>query len=138
MIADASALIALIENEEPHSAAVVAALAAHRPVRMGAPSIAECLIVLTARHGPAGRTIFERLRTEIKLGTIDFTAEHAIAAQRAFARYGKGRHRAALNFGDCMAYAVAIIAREPLLAVGDDFAHTDLQFDGGVVGSWPS
>ena len=89
VIVDASALIALIEDEEPYSPAVINAIAAHRAVRMGAPSIAECLIVLTARHGPAGRTVFERLRSEIGLGTVDFTAEHAIAAQRAFARYGR-------------------------------------------------
>lgn len=138
MIVDASALIALIENEAPYSAAVVAALAGHRSVRMGAPTVAECLIVLTARHGPAGRTVFERLRAEIGLGVVDFTAEHAIAAQRAFVRYGKGRHRAALNFGDCMTYAVATVNREPLLATGNDFAHTDLEFDGGVVGRWPT
>ena len=138
VIVDASALIALIEDEEPYSAAVIEAIAAHKAVRMGAPSMAECLMVLTARHGPVGRTVFERLRSEIGLGTVDFTAEHAIAAQRAFARYGKGRHRAALNFGDCMAYAVAAVAGEPLLAIGNDFAHTDLEFDRGVVGHWPS
>ena len=138
MIVDASALIALIEGEKPHAMAVAAALAGNRSVRMGVPSMAECLIVLTVRHGPAGRTVFERLRSEICLGTVDFTTEHAIGAHRAFARYGRGRHRAALNFGDCMTYAVAAVAREPLLAVGNDFARTDLDFDGGVVGRWPT
>jgi ribonuclease VapC len=138
LIVDASALIALIENEPPHAAAVAAALASYSAARIGAPTATECLIVLTARHGPKGRTAFERLRAEINLGVVDFTGEHALAAQRAYLRYGKGRHRAGLNFGDCMTYAVATVAREPLLAVGDDFTHTDLEFDGGVVGHWPA
>lgn len=138
MIVDSSALIAVIEDQKPYSAAVVAALAGQRSASMAAPTVAECLMVLTARHGPAGRTAFERIRAEIGLGTVNFTDEHAIAAQRAFVRYGKGRHRAALNFGDCMTYAVAAVTREPLLAVGNDFPHTDLEFDGGVVGRWPA
>ncbi|MFN8033701.1 MAG: type II toxin-antitoxin system VapC family toxin [Mycobacterium sp.] len=138
MIVDASAVIALIENERTHAGAVAAALASYSSARMGAPTAAECLIVLTARHGPRGRTVFERLRTEIDLAVVDFTVDHAMAAQRAYLRYGKGRHRAALNFGDCMTYAVAAVTREPLLAVGTDFSQTDLEFDGGVVGHWPT
>lgn len=138
MIVDASAVIALIENESLHTSAVSAALASYQPTRMGAPTAAECLIVLTARHGPTGRTAFERLRSEIGLEIVDFTSEHAVVAQRAYLRYGKGRHRAALNFGDCMTYAVAAVTREPLLAVGNDFSQTDLEFDGGVVGHWPT
>jgi ribonuclease VapC len=68
---------------------------------------------------------------------IDYTAEHAAIALDAFARFGKGRHKAALNFGDCVTYAAARYASESLLAVGDDFAHTDLVFDSsGVVGRW--
>ena len=137
MIIDTSALVALIQDEQPHAAQVAAALAgAHDPV-MPAPTVAECLIVLTARHGPVARTVFERLRSEIGFAIAPFTDDHAIAAQQAFARYGKGRHRAALNFGDCMSYAAARVGHQPLLAVGNDFAHTDLQFNGGAVGSWP-
>ena len=73
---------------------------------------------------PDGRTIFERLRNEIGLGVAHFTAEHATAAQRAYLQYGKGRHPAALNFGDCMTYAAAQIGHEPMLAVGNDFPQT--------------
>jgi ribonuclease VapC len=51
--------------------------------------------------------------------------------------YGKGRHPAALSYGDAMAYATAKLAHEPLIAVGNDFAHTDLEFS-GVVGYWPA
>ena len=58
---------------------------------------------------------------------IPFEAEHARVAAEAFARFGKGRHRAALNFGDCMSYAVAKLAGQPLLCTGSDFAKTDLK-----------
>jgi ribonuclease VapC len=137
MMIDTSAIVALVQDEQPHTAQVVAALAgARRPV-MSAPTVAECLIVLTARHGPLARTIFERLRSEIALGVAHFTDEHAAAAQRAFLQYGKGRHPAALNFGDCMTYAAAQLSREPLLAVGNDFGQTDLEFS-GVIGYWPT
>lgn len=125
-----------VQDEQPYS--VAAALAGARNPVMSSPTVAECLIVLTARHGPLARTVFERLRAEINLGVAHFTDEHAAAAHRAFLHYGKGRHRAALNFGDCMTYAAAQLSHEPLLAVGNDFAETDLRFDGGVIGYWPT
>lgn len=87
----------------------------------------------------AGRTHrLERLRNEINLSVADFTDEHAAAAQRAFLQYGKGRHRAALNFGDCMTYAAARVSHEPLVAIGSDFSVTDIDFKGGVIGYWLS
>ncbi|HUO36522.1 MAG TPA: type II toxin-antitoxin system VapC family toxin [Mycobacterium sp.] len=137
MIVDSSAILALIQDEQPHVVQVAAALAGARGPVMSAPTMAECLIVLTARHGPLARTIFERLRSEIGLGVAHFTDEHAAAAQRAFQQYGKGRHPAALNFEDCMAYAAAQLSHEPLLAVGNDFPQTDLEFS-GVIGYWPT
>lgn len=73
MIVDTSAVVALVQGERPHATLVAAALAgAHSPV-MSAPTVAECLIVLTARHGPVARTIFERLRSEIGLSVSSFT-----------------------------------------------------------------
>ena len=77
------------------------------------------------------------LSSEINLGTVTFTADHAAAAHRAYMQYGKGRHPAALNFGDTMTYAAAKLAFEPVIAVGNDFAQTDLEFD-GVIGYWPN
>ena len=138
MIVDTSAIVALVQGEQPHAAQVAAALAGARNPAMSAPTAAECLIVLTARHGLVARTAFERLRSEINLAISHFTAEHAIAAQRAFAQYGRGRHRAALNFGDCMTYAAAQLSHQPLLAVGNEFPETELEFNGGVIGYWPS
>lgn len=90
------------------------------------------------RYGPVGRTVLERVRQEFGLAVIDYTAEHAAIAVDAYARFGKGHHKAALNFGDCMTYAMARFSTEPLVAVGDDFPHTDLVFaSDSVVGRWP-
>jgi ribonuclease VapC len=137
MIIDTSAIVALIQGEQPYAAQIAAALAGSRRPVMSAPTVAECLIVLTARHGPVARTIFERLRSEINLGVTPFTDEHAGAAQRTFLQYSKGRHPAALNFGDCVSYAAAQLSHESLVAVGNDFPQTDLQFN-GVIGYWPT
>lgn len=136
MIIDTSAIIAVLQREDPHAERVAAALSADRSPVIAAPNVVECLIVLSSRHGTIARTAFDRLKTEINLAVIDFTAEHAAAAHRAYLQYGKGRHRAALNIGDTMAYAAAKLANEPLIAVGNDFAQTDLEFD-GVIGYWP-
>ena len=136
MIVDTSAIIAVLQREDPHVERVLAALAADRGPAIAAPSVVECLIVLSSRHGPVARTAFDRLKAEINLTVLDFTADHALAAHRAYLQYGEGRHPAALNFGDAMTYAAAKLANEPLIAVGNDFAQTDLEFD-GVIGYWP-
>lgn len=137
MIVDTSALIALIQDE-PDAHRVAVALAGVKEPTVAAPSAVETLIVLTARQGPVARTVFERLRAEINLGIAQFTQHHVAAAQRAYRRWGEGRHPAGLNYGDCMSYAVAEVSGEPLLAVGDDFPHTDLEFGDGIVGYWPT
>ncbi|KPN49062.1 type II toxin-antitoxin system VapC family toxin [Mycobacterium intracellulare] len=137
MIVDSSAIIALIQGEAPYTDQIAAVLAGNRSPVISAANAVECLIVLTNRHGPIARTVFERLRTEINLELQPFTAEHVAAAHRAYVHYGKGRHPAALNYGDTIAYATAKLAYEPLIAVGNDFAQTDLEFN-GVVGYWPT
>ncbi len=137
MIVDTSALIALIQNE-PTAEQVAAALAGARHPVIGAATLTETLIVLTARQGPVARTVFDRLRSEINLSVAEYTTDHAYAAQRAYLQYGRGNHPAALNFGDCMSYATAQLAREPLLAIGNDFPQTDLEFGEGIIGYWPT
>ena len=82
--------------------------------------------MLTARFGPRGKTALARFLQENSIETVAFDEGHAIAALDAYSRFGKGRHPAALNFGDCCTYAVASVAGEPLLCTGDDFATTDL------------
>lgn len=135
MIIDSSAFIALIQNE-PSAEQVAAALADTRNPVIGAATLTETLIVLTARQGPVARTVFDRLHSEINLKVAEFTADHAYAAQRAYLRFGRGNHPAALNFGDCMSYATAQLTHEPLLAIGNDFPQTDLEFSGGIIGYW--
>ncbi|OKH75430.1 ribonuclease [Mycobacterium sp. SWH-M5] len=137
MIVDTSALIALIQRE-PAAEQVAAVLAGTRHPTVAAAALAETLIVLTARHGPVARAVLDRLSSEINLIVVEFTADHAYAAQRAYQRFGRGNHPAALNFGDCMTYAAAQLSREPLLAIGNDFPQTDLEFGEGIVGYWPT
>lgn len=136
MIVDTSAMIALAQNEA-RAVDIAAALIGDRNPLIAAPSATECLIVLTSRLGPKGRTAYERIRAQFAIGIQAYTEDHAVAALGAFTRFGKGRHPAGLNFGDCMSYAVARVRGEPLLAVGDDFPQTDLEFGGGVLGHWP-
>ena len=137
MIVDSSAIIALIHGEDPYTEQIAGVLAGDPSPVISAANAVECLIVLTNRHGLIARTVFDRLRTEINLGLAPFTAEHVAVAHRAYVQYGKGRHPAALNYGDAMAYATAKLAHEPLIAVGNDFPSTDLEFT-GVVGYWPT
>lgn len=92
---------------------------------MAAPSWLEASMVLSGRLGDAGRAM-ENTRTTMRLQIVSFTPEDANLAREAFDRYGKGRHPARLNFGDCMAYALAKRIGEPLLYVGEDFTLTDL------------
>lgn len=136
MIVDTSALVALIANE-PEAVQIATALIGARDPVIAAPTAAECLIVLTSRLGPRGRTAYERVRAEFNIGVGAYTDDHVVAALQAFTRFGKGQHPAGLNFGDCMTYAAAFVSGEPLLAIGDDFPKTDLEFGGGIVGSWP-
>ena len=83
--------------------------------------------MLSSRLGIGGRTLLARLVEEAGLIVIPFSEEHARLAIDAYWRFGKGRHPARLNFGDCLTYATAKLADEPLLCVGDDFSSTDLQ-----------
>jgi ribonuclease VapC len=88
--------------------------------------LAEAGLVLLAKLGPRGRSLLGRLVQQAEIAVVPFTEEHWPIALDAYARFGKGRHPAALNFGDCLTYAVAGVARQPLLYVGEDFAKTDL------------
>ena len=125
MIIDSSAILAVI-GQEPGYQRIIHQLAASPGTRIGAPTRLETGIVLTARLGPRGKTLLARFLQENSIATVAFDDTHASAALDAYSRFGKGRHPAALNFGDCCTYAVASVAREPLLRVGDDFAQTDL------------
>ena len=126
MIVDSSAIIALV-LEEPEVETVRANLRSASHVRAGAPTLLETGIVLRSRLGPRGRTLLAVTLERLELETLAFDDRHWPVALDAFTRFGKRRHPAGLNFGDCLAYATAAVAGEPLLCLGDDFAQTDLE-----------
>ncbi|MDQ3787955.1 MAG: type II toxin-antitoxin system VapC family toxin [Actinomycetota bacterium] len=126
MIIDSSAIVTVLLREKG-SERVLDALEAADACRVGAPTLVETAMVLTGRLGDNGRTMLLSLLQEVNVDVLSFGDAHWRIAQSAFVRYGKGRHPAALNFGDCLTYATAYVAGEPLLCVGDDFAQTDLE-----------
>lgn len=126
MIVDSSALVGIL-IEEPGSDRLLTALQDASVTRVGTPTLAETGIVLVNKLGVVGRSLLARAVDEFELDCVSFTGEHWRAALDAHLRFGRGRHPAGLNFGDCLTYAVAKVANEPLLCLGDDFAHTDLE-----------
>jgi ribonuclease VapC len=86
----------------------------------------ETVMVLTARLGRDARPMLSAFLRRLEAEVVPFSEEHLDAAAAAFLRFGRGRHPAALNFGDCMSYAVASVARMPLLFTGEDFGRTDI------------
>lgn len=125
MILDASAVAAII-FQEPGYETVLAKLATAVEVGIGAPTLVECSLVLSARLNQDARGLLARFLEEANVTIVPFTDAHYGTAVGAWLKYGKGRHPAGLNFGDCLAYAVAKLAAMPLLCVGDDFPQTDL------------
>ncbi|HUF11093.1 MAG TPA: type II toxin-antitoxin system VapC family toxin [Rhodothermales bacterium] len=125
MVVDTSAVIAILQDE-PGSNELVETLIGSAVRRVSAANLLESAMVMQARYGDAGEgevdVLFQRLRVEI----VPVTAQHAEIARSAFRRYGKGRHPAGLNFGDCFAYALSKAMAEPLLFVGEDFGLTDV------------
>jgi ribonuclease VapC len=125
MVLDTSAIIAILFNEP--DAEMLESRIADDPVRLiSAASIIEAGIIVESRLGDAGGREFDLwlLRAAIEIVPVD--AEQAAAARRAWRRFGKGRHPAGLNFGDCFAYALATTRDETLLFKGNDFAKTDV------------
>lgn len=98
-----------------------------RFLNRGAPTLLETAMVLFAREGEIGRSALSLFLRENGVVSIPFDDRHLALALDAFARYGKGRHPAKLNYGDCMTYATARLADRPLLFLGEDFAKTDLR-----------
>jgi len=125
LILDSSALISVVRDEQGRDRLVEAIEGAGK-IGIGTPTLTESLIVLVRRFGPSGRSILQRFLTENGVATVPFDERHWNAAAEAFIRFGKGRHPARLNYGDCMTYATARVADAPLLFVGNDFAKTDL------------
>lgn len=125
MILDTSAILAVFFRE-PEADEFLHRIGAAPIVASGAPTLAETAIVLAARLGVEGPRQLARLVERVSLVVISFEPAHWQVATDAWLRFGRGRHPAALNFGDCLAYATARLAGLPLLCKGDDFSKTDL------------
>lgn len=126
MILDSSALVAILFAEPGYLDLVDRILEADR-AGVGAPTLAETGLVFIGRRGGRNAEAVARLIEELGVVVLPFgPAEWPIAVE-AFRRFGRGRHPAALNFGDCLAYAVARSSRDTLLFVGTDFAKTDVK-----------
>lgn len=126
MILDTSAIVAIL-LKEPGFEQIFRKLAAAETIGVGAPTLAETGIVLRARIGRDPSGILGRFLQRFEIVTVPFGEEHWHEAIDAYGAFGRGRHPASLNFGDCMTYAVAKLAGQPLLFVGRDFSQTDLE-----------
>lgn len=127
MILDTSAVVGVLVADAEEAVLRYAMASAPDDLRIGAPTLVETSMVMIGRFGPQGRLLLGEFMNEWRLDVLTFSEAHWRAAQTAFSRFGKGRHPAGLNFGDCLSYATAWIAAEPLLCIGDDFAQTDLE-----------
>lgn len=125
MVLDSSGVLAIL-FDEPERPAFTAAIERDPRRLISAATLLETALVAEARRGePAGRELDLLLhRAEAQIISVD--AHQVEIARSAWRRFGKGRHRAGLNFGDCFAYALAATTGEPLLFKGEDFTHTDV------------
>ncbi len=126
MILDSSAVVAILLQEPEHEP-LLEALSGASEAGIGAPNLVEAGIVLSARTGRDARGLISRFLAEAGVIVVPLSDAHWATAVDAWLRFGKGRHPAALNFGDCLAFATARVAGWPLLCTGDDFARTDLE-----------
>lgn len=125
MIAVDTSIFVAITGREPEAAALGDALARGRVRWISAANYLECAMISESRYGGRSR-LDEWLRTR-EVGVYSVDRLLAELAADAFARFGKGRHAAGLNYGDCFAYALARHLRAPLLFKGGDFAQTDVE-----------
>ena len=126
MVVDTSALLAVFLRE-PGSEHLEARLVAEPQPLISAGTLLESAIVAEARMGRAGAQQLDRLLQTLGVTTVPVDADQVAAARAGFRKYGKGRHEAGLNFGDCFAYGLAVTLDAPLLFKGTDFAKTDLR-----------
>ena len=126
MIVDSSAVLAILFSE-PDARRHAGAIMAASPCRISVANVLEASIVVERRGGDATAHELDTLLESAEIELVPVTIEHLEAARRAWRRFGKGNHPAALNFGDCFAYALAKATGEPLLFKGEDFAQTDIE-----------
>ncbi|MCY4025202.1 MAG: type II toxin-antitoxin system VapC family toxin [Acidobacteria bacterium] len=125
MVVDSSAVLAILFNEAERNT-FSDAIAAAGVRLMSCVNALEAAVVVSSRKGPYGARELDLLLHRAEFEVVPFTADHLRLARDAYERFGKGRHAAGLNLGDCCAYALARHAGEPLLFKGDDFPLTDV------------
>jgi len=127
MVVDTSALVAVLLGE-PERDRFIELLADAEDPLISAATLVETSIVMLAKTGAEGVSDLDELLAAAAVRCVAVDAAQAHLAREAFARFGKGRARAGLNYGDCFAYALARATARPLLFKGDDFIHTDVGF----------
>lgn len=125
VMCDSSAVLAILK-EEPGHRRLHPRLEGADVLAIGAPTLFETAMVAIGRFGSEGEALVGQFLEDWKIEVRPFGERHWLVADDAFVRYGKGRHPAALNYGDCMTYASARLAGMPLLFTGNDFARTDI------------
>ncbi len=122
---DTSVIVATSLNEP--EAELFHSLVTREEILIGWPTLLEARMVLAGRKFPNAAAIINQLVKLPNVTAVAFGERHYDAAEKAFDQFGKGRHPASLNMGDCLSYAVAAIAKAPLLFKGNDFGQTDLK-----------
>ena len=125
MVIDTSALIAIL-TREPSAERLAAAIDQDTRRLVSAATVVELSLVMMGRYGEAGDVQIDRLLTGIVATVVSVGEGQVSLARDAALRFGRGRHLAALNFGDCFSYALSVESGEPLLFFGNDFTHTDV------------
>ena len=126
MVVDSSAFVAIV-NGEPERRLFSQAIASDPTRLTSAATLLETTMVVLGRKGEGGVDELAAFIASTGIETASFTPQQLAIAVEAFRRFGKGRHEASLNFGDCFAYALAKATGEPLLFKGDDFSKTDIR-----------
>lgn len=126
MVIDSSALVAIL-FEEPERALFEGRMKMAATRLIGAATLVETSMVVLSRRGPESLPILRELLADMRVDTVPLMPSHVDLAVEAFRRFGKGRHEAGLNFGDCLSYALAQATGEPLLFKGEDFARTNVE-----------
>jgi ribonuclease VapC len=126
LIIDSSAILAivLLEPDEPKMLSAVMAATA---IRMSAANWLETSIIVDSRQNRKVAAKFDAIITDLNIEIAAVSKEQAVIARDAYRRFGRGRHPAKLNYGDCFAYALALTTGEPLLFKGNDFSQTDVE-----------
>ncbi len=126
MIVDTSVIIAIL-RDEPDASVIRQALGRPQARRMSAVSYVEAAVVVDSNRNPVLSRRLDDLLRVAEIGVEPVTLNQARIAREAYRDFGKGRHRAGLNLGDCFAYALAKEKGETLLFKGDDFCQTDIE-----------